>query len=249
MDAEPPLTFWALLYTDARAAAAFRGERPDADGRWSRAVLLVRLAVQSDAYLAQSVSRWAAWRTERGARLGPAVARRLARILAQIGIDPDVHIGPGLYIAHGQVAIEGATDLGSNVVLFPWVTIRPAAPGGPAPVIGPHVRIGTGAVIEGPVRIGRAARIGANAVVTDDVAPGEVVAGNPARAVSTSSRSGADARPGTLAAATAEEREARRAARAAERAARRAEARRHRRAVAPNRSVDPPAPDPQEGVP
>jgi acetyltransferase-like isoleucine patch superfamily enzyme len=43
--------------------------------------------------------------------------------------------------------------------------------------------LGSGAVILGGVRIGEGALIGAGAVVTRDVAPGEVVAGSPARAL------------------------------------------------------------------
>jgi len=41
--------------------------------------------------------------------------------------------------------------------------------------------IGSGAVILGGVEIGEGASVGAGAVVTRDVAPGAVVAGNPAR--------------------------------------------------------------------
>jgi acetyltransferase-like isoleucine patch superfamily enzyme len=41
--------------------------------------------------------------------------------------------------------------------------------------------LGSGAVIMGGVRVGAGAMVGAGAVVTCDVAPGAVVAGNPAR--------------------------------------------------------------------
>jgi acetyltransferase-like isoleucine patch superfamily enzyme len=50
--------------------------------------------------------------------------------------------------------------------------------------------LGSGAVILGGVRVGEGALVGAGAVVTRDVAPGEVVAGSPARALV---RAGADA--------------------------------------------------------
>ncbi|WP_394356606.1 serine O-acetyltransferase [Sedimentitalea todarodis] len=51
------------------------------------------------------------------------------------------------------------------------------------PIIGDRVEIGAGAVIVGPVCIGNGAIIGANAVVTRDVAPGMVVGGIPARVI------------------------------------------------------------------
>jgi serine O-acetyltransferase len=43
------------------------------------------------------------------------------------------------------------------------------------------VQIGVGAKVLGPIRIGRGAVIGANAVVLHDVPPGAVVVGIPAR--------------------------------------------------------------------
>jgi UDP-2-acetamido-3-amino-2,3-dideoxy-glucuronate N-acetyltransferase len=43
--------------------------------------------------------------------------------------------------------------------------------------------LGSGAIVAGGVRIGREALVGAGAVVTRDVQPGEVVVGNPARPV------------------------------------------------------------------
>jgi len=47
--------------------------------------------------------------------------------------------------------------------------------------VGDGAAIGSGAVILGGVTIGENALVGAGAVVTRDVAPGEVVAGVPAR--------------------------------------------------------------------
>ena len=49
--------------------------------------------------------------------------------------------------------------------------------------LGEDVWIGAGAVIVGPVVIGDRAVVAAKAVVTEDVPPDAVVAGNPARVV------------------------------------------------------------------
>jgi len=49
--------------------------------------------------------------------------------------------------------------------------------------IGPNVWVGMRAVLCGPLQIGEGAVIGAAAVVTDDVPPFAIVAGNPARIV------------------------------------------------------------------
>jgi maltose O-acetyltransferase len=43
--------------------------------------------------------------------------------------------------------------------------------------------IGSGATVLGGIRIGSGATVGAGAVVTDDVAPGATVVGNPARPI------------------------------------------------------------------
>ena len=50
-------------------------------------------------------------------------------------------------------------------------------------IVEDRASIGSGAVVLGGVRIGAGALIGAGAVVTHDVAPAEVVAGVPARAL------------------------------------------------------------------
>jgi acetyltransferase-like isoleucine patch superfamily enzyme len=50
-------------------------------------------------------------------------------------------------------------------------------------IVEDRASIGSGAIVLGTVRIGAGALIGAGAVVTHDVPPGEVVAGVPARAL------------------------------------------------------------------
>jgi len=52
-----------------------------------------------------------------------------------------------------------------------------------APVLEPGVQLGAGAAVLGRITIGAGSRIGANAVVLDDVPAGVVVFGVPARPV------------------------------------------------------------------
>jgi UDP-2-acetamido-3-amino-2,3-dideoxy-glucuronate N-acetyltransferase len=51
-------------------------------------------------------------------------------------------------------------------------------------IVEPDASLGSGAVVLGDVRIGEGAMVGAGAVVTRDVLPGDTVAGNPAQAIS-----------------------------------------------------------------
>src|SRR5205814_2074891 len=72
------------------------------------------------------------------------------------------------------IVIERGVELGSRVTVMHQVTIGrkdPVAPreqGGALAVIEDNVFIGAGAKVLGPVRIGRGATVGANAVVTRD---------------------------------------------------------------------------------
>jgi serine O-acetyltransferase len=87
----------------------------------------------------------------------------------------------GIYLAHGQVVIDGLTEVRGGTVIFPWVTIGLRAGDYHGPTIGRNVRIGTGAKIIGPVSVGAGASIGANAVVLDDVPAHRSAVGIPAR--------------------------------------------------------------------
>lgn len=89
-------------------------------------------------------------------------------------------IGPGLLVHHGwATVINDNAVLGSNVTLLHSVTIGGTEDG--APIIGDDVTIAAGAIILGPVVVGNRAIVGAGAIVTKNVPPGAVVAGNPAK--------------------------------------------------------------------
>jgi acetyltransferase-like isoleucine patch superfamily enzyme len=102
-------------------------------------------------------------------------------------IQVDGAIGDGVLIAN-RVGIIGRTDhamrqIGTPVRRAAWVGDHPETLSSPVD-IGDDVWIGYGAVILSGVRIGRGAVVAAGAVVTSDVEPYDVVAGNPARRVS-----------------------------------------------------------------
>ena len=81
------------------------------------------------------------------------------------------------------VVIHEKTVIGDDVIISHNVTFGGSSKKtkGKLPVIGCRVRIGAGAVILGDVSIGSDVIIGANSVVSVNVADRTIVAGNPIR--------------------------------------------------------------------
>lgn len=175
----PP--FRQALAADVQATLNYRGE---SRGPLSRAELLAevaRLSWTSDAFLAQVLYRGRVALLRRGVPVLPRVCHAAAMATSQVCIGDPVVVQPGLYLPHGQVVVDGVTELGPDVILFPWTTIGLRGGNFQGPRIGAGTHVGTGSKIIGPVRVGRSARIGANAVVVGDVADGDTVVGVPAR--------------------------------------------------------------------
>ena len=130
----------------------------------------------------------------------------LAQLLGKIGnevhIKPplfvdygfNISIGAGTFINYGLVALDvAAITIGNDVQIGPNVQLlTPTHPIDPALrrakyeaaqpiVIGDNVWLGGGAIILPGVTIGANSVIGAGAVVTRDIPPNVVAAGNPAR--------------------------------------------------------------------
>lgn len=108
----------------------------------------------------------------------------LGRMLTGVEIHPGARIGRRLFIDHGMGVVIGETaEIGDDVLIYHGVTLGGLSglPGKRHPTVEDHVTIGAGAQVLGPIRVGRGARIGANAVVVNPVAAGCTVVGIPAR--------------------------------------------------------------------
>ncbi len=85
-----------------------------------------------------------------------------------MGFDvPRDKFGGGLYIQHGHGTVISAQSVGENCMINQLVTIGYRGKG--CPIIGNNVRIGSGAIIIGDVKIGNNVNIAAGAIVLEDV--------------------------------------------------------------------------------
>ncbi len=126
------------------------------------------------------------WLWSRGLRLPGRFASHLGRWFTGIEIHPAAQIGRRLIIDHGMGVVIGETAIvGDDVYLYHQVTLGGTSSerGKRHPTVGNGVIVGAGAKILGDIVIGDGARVGANAVVVQPVAPGETVVGIPARPI------------------------------------------------------------------
>ena len=114
------------------------------------------------------------------------LVNHIARFFTAIDIHPGAKIGRHLFIDHGFTVIGETAVIGDNVTIYQCVTLGGTNPangvgGKRHPTLLDNVIVGSGAVIIGPIVVGSRARIGANAVVTDDVPEGATMVGVKAR--------------------------------------------------------------------
>lgn len=170
------------LLADAKVTARGRMERHEFRNGLDAAAQVLRLMWVSDAFLAQALYRLKARLQALGVPVLPRVAHHLAMAVAQVSIGDPVVLQPGVYILHGQIVIDGLVEVGEGTMIGPWVTIGLRV-GGKGPTIDENVWIGTGAKVLGDLHVGAGAKIGANAVVLNDVPAGGTVVGVPAQNV------------------------------------------------------------------
>jgi serine O-acetyltransferase len=136
----------------------------------------------TDGTFAMVVYRWMQWAQRR--RLVPLamVFNKLNTVCGGCIIGRGAEFGPGFVLIHSQgVVINARVRGGAGVKIEHQVTI--GAEKNESPVLGDDVFLGAGAKVVGAVRIGSRVRIGANAVVLDDIPDGATAVGVPARVV------------------------------------------------------------------
>jgi serine O-acetyltransferase len=175
--------FKAAVLADFRIERRMRGDVEPIRSKSQLFFEILRLIFVTDAFGALVIYRFKAACQRRGIPVVPRIAHRVAISWAQMCIGDPVVIHAGVRIPHGQVVIDGFTEIHTGAQIRPFCSIGLKEGNYQGPTIEMNAAIGTGARILGPWIIGKGARVGANAVVTHDVEPGAVVAGVPARRI------------------------------------------------------------------
>lgn len=146
----------------------------------------------SPGFRAVAVNRFGNWRMTVSSRVLRAPLSVLYRMMFRrvrskygIEIGYDVQLGRRVRIHHQSgIVVNGSCVIGDDCLLRQNVTIGVRTVSDlRAPRLGRGVDVGAGAVILGPITIGDAAAVGANAVVLTDVPARSVAVGVPARVI------------------------------------------------------------------
>jgi len=145
--------------------------------------LILRLLYRHPSLRAMAWMRLGGYLRARGVRGAPGYAQRRLLRLYGLEVQPGGHIAGGCYIAHPVGCTLRAARLGANATIIGSVTIGGNKGSTHSPEIGDRVFLGVGCRVLGSIKIGDDVKVGANAVVLDDVADGVTVVGVPARPV------------------------------------------------------------------
>ncbi|MGJ7922959.1 serine O-acetyltransferase [Neobacillus sp. LXY-4] len=114
------------------------------------------------------------------------VISQVSRFFTGIEIHPGATIGRRFFIDHGMGIVIGETcEIGDNVTVYQGVTLGGTGKekGKRHPTVKDNALIATGAKVLGSITIGENAKIGAGAVVLNDVPDNSTVVGMKARVV------------------------------------------------------------------
>lgn len=182
-DEEAPLGFfgkfarcWADIKADHQAARS-------ADARYAtteRKGSILGDAIQRIGF--QMMIAYRVMRLFRALRLGifAKLTSRLIRHLYAADIHWDAQLAPGVLIVHGVgLVLSHAAKVGPGCILFQHVTlgesIHPTRREIGGPTLEADVHVGPGAVLLGPIVLGRGSKVTAGALVMQDVPPNSVV--------------------------------------------------------------------------
>ncbi len=194
--------FVRKLGEDKDYAMVFKRLKADLDAFLERdpaARSRLEVAVLYQGYHAVVYYRLSHWLWQHGLKFIGRMVSQFGRLLTGIEIHPGALIGNGFVIDHGTGVVIGETaEIGDRVTLYHDVTLGGVAPSVDSaaqvgtkrhPTLESGVIVGSGAQILGPITVGEDARVGANAVVTQDVPAGVTAVGIPARIIMPRDRS------------------------------------------------------------
>lgn len=125
------------------------------------------------------------WLHDRRIPILPALLKAVNRILFATVLPPSARIGKNVLLSYNGLGtvVHKRAVIGDRAVIGTTVTIGGRGGHEAVPEIGEGAMIGSGAKILGPVKIGRYASIGANAVVLQDIPDYGVAVGAPAQVI------------------------------------------------------------------
>ena len=138
--------------------------------------------INTDLIQVWAYTQYRVMRLFRALRLGifAKLTSRLIRHLYAADIHWDAQLAPGVLIVHGVgLVLSHAAKVGPGCILFQHVTlgesIHPTRREIGGPTLEADVHVGPGAVLLGPIVLGRGSKVTAGALVMQDVPPNSVV--------------------------------------------------------------------------
>jgi serine O-acetyltransferase len=126
------------------------------------------------------------WLYKKNLKLLARLISQLSRFFTGIEIHPGATIGRRCFIDHGMAVVIGETaEVGDDVTIYQAVTLGGTGKdvGKRHPTIGNNVVLSSGAKVLGPFKVGDNSKIGAGAVVLEEVPPNCTVVGVPGKIV------------------------------------------------------------------
>ncbi|MEX2237986.1 MAG: hypothetical protein WEB00_10670 [Dehalococcoidia bacterium] len=185
---ERPGIFSLLLSDLLRNVYQTRWRRLATFPAWERPWVILTLILRFDTLWACWAYRWKRFYLNWHIPILPRVIDRFLAVMYQVQIGDHVYIGPGLYLPHGFVVMDGFVEIGRNPVISPYVTfgLRNSQAGGFSfigPCAGDALWVGTHATLIGDIQLGDHVSIGANSLLIESLPSYCTAAGSPARII------------------------------------------------------------------